>query len=170
MHHKTFWTDTEPREFNSEGTTLDSRKKGAILSGYGQPISSPVIPRERVAIMAWGQCGRTVPEIARAFRTSRKALSGESCGAIRPLAVHYVDGAAQMRTIERQATGQSSPPHMLPTNAFGRTSTRNSTLVGHRESLPVESDKHYARHEQSSHEAIYQYIYHAATPDRENSC
>lgn len=119
--------------------------------------------RERVQIMAWGQCGRTVPEIARALRRPASTIRRELHRNTTP-GCHYVDGAAQMRTIERRQQA-SRRPHIADERI--RTYVREKLLARWSPELIAGRIRQDLPGTTISHEAIYQYIYHTATPDRE---
>jgi len=113
--------------------------------------------------MVLGQAGWTVRDIAFALGRTRSTIRRELERNTTPLC-HYVDGGAQMKAVRRRQRA-SRRPHIpderIRTYVCGKLIERWSPelIAGRiRQDLPDTT---------ISHEAIYQYIYHADTPDRE---
>ena len=113
--------------------------------------------------MVLGQVGKTISEIAQALGRTRSTIRRELRRNTTP-GCHYVDGAAQMRTIERRQQA-SRRPHIADERI--RTYIREKLLARWSPELIAGRIRQDMPGTTISHEAIYQYIYHAATPDRE---
>lgn len=113
--------------------------------------------------MVLGQVGKTISEIAQALGRSRSTIRRELRRNTTP-GCHYVDGAAQQRAVERrQRVGRR--PHIPDERIRGYV--REKLLARWSPELIAGRIRQDLPGATISHEAIYQYIYHADTPDRE---
>jgi len=120
--------------------------------------------RERGQIMFMSRWGKSISEIARELGRNKSTISRELHRNAQSFLNYYSDESAQLRAVHRRQ--QASRRYRLR-NEIIRSYVLDRLEIGWSPEIIAGRMKHDLPGQRISHEAIYQYVYHPNTPERD---